>query len=147
MASASDVVVLSLSRGGETLIECDGDHAAGREDMRVGLAWDFFEGGKKVDLDASCVCFDQMGVLVDAWCVQLYSAAVLLVSLALSFLTSLPRAAFASGYHSIAPQFLQQPERMWRRTHALGRLCRRHGRGLRRDHHVRPRHAAAPMCR
>ena len=72
-ASATSVAVAlpprgtSLSQGCETLIECDGNPASGRKDLVIGLAWDFFEGCKKVDLDASAVCFDNLGVLVDAW--------------------------------------------------------------------------------
>lgn len=76
-ASATEVTVAlpmrttSLSNGDEAIIECDGDHASERRDLLIGLAWDFFEGCKKVDLDASAVCFDNLGVLVDAWSVPL----------------------------------------------------------------------------
>ena len=34
--------------------------------MKVGLSWDLFEGENEVDLDASCVLFDDFGVIVDA---------------------------------------------------------------------------------
>lgn len=33
--------------------------------LRLGLSWDFMEG-KAVDLDASAVCFDSFGHLIDA---------------------------------------------------------------------------------
>ena len=35
-------------------------------DVRLGLSWDLFDGMPVVDLDASAVCFDACGALVDA---------------------------------------------------------------------------------
>jgi tellurium resistance protein TerZ len=34
--------------------------------LKVGLSWDIFQGQQEVDLDASCVLFDEFGVIVDA---------------------------------------------------------------------------------
>ena len=36
------------------------------QQMKVGLSWDIFEGQSDVDLDASCVLFNEFGVILDA---------------------------------------------------------------------------------
>jgi tellurium resistance protein TerZ len=36
------------------------------DDVELGLAWDFFEGSPKTDLDAQAVMFDEMGVIKDS---------------------------------------------------------------------------------
>ena len=69
MASTSDVLLrsVSLNTPGQTVdIQCDGNHSAERDDLLIGLSWDFYPGTKPVDLDASAVCFDSLGVVQDA---------------------------------------------------------------------------------
>ena len=58
---------VSLNTPGQQVqIQCDGNHAADRDDLLVGLSWDFYPGTTPVDLDASAVCFDNLGVVQDA---------------------------------------------------------------------------------
>jgi stress response protein SCP2 len=66
---SSDILLrsASLNTPGQTVdIQCDGNHAADRDDLLIGLQWDFYPGTKPVDLDASAVCFDNLGVVQDA---------------------------------------------------------------------------------
>jgi tellurium resistance protein TerZ len=49
----------------DVVIHCDGNAQSGRPDFLVGLSWDFY-GGKKVDLDASAVFFDNLGQVKEA---------------------------------------------------------------------------------
>ena len=66
---ATDVLMRSVSLntpGQQVQIQCDGNHAADRDDLLVGLSWDFYPGTTPVDLDASAVCFDNLGVVQDA---------------------------------------------------------------------------------
>ena len=47
MAAKTDDVLLrmgSLAAGQSVDIECDGNHAADRDDLLVGLSWDFYLG-------------------------------------------------------------------------------------------------------
>ena len=58
---------VSLSTMGQSVnIECDGNHASDRDDLLIGLSWDFYPGTTPVDLDASAVMFDNLGVVQDA---------------------------------------------------------------------------------
>jgi len=45
------------------------------DDVELGLAWDFFDGAPKTDLDAQAVMFDQMGVIKDSCYYNKMSAA------------------------------------------------------------------------
>eukprot|EP01080_Neovahlkampfia_damariscottae_P012199 gene12199-5786_t len=48
----------TLQRGQGVQILC--------QQIKVGLSWDILEGENEVDLDASCVLFDEFGVILDA---------------------------------------------------------------------------------
>ena len=56
----------SLNTPGQQ-IDIDCSHAGvDRDDLFIGLSWDFYPGTTPVDLDASAVCFDNLGVVQDA---------------------------------------------------------------------------------
>ena len=57
---------ISLNTPGQQVdIEC-GHAGIDRDDLVIGLSWDFYPGTTPVDLDASAVCFDNLGVVQDA---------------------------------------------------------------------------------
>ena len=56
----------SLNTPGQQ-VDIDCSHAGvDRNDLVIGLSWDFYPGTTPVDLDASAVCFDNLGVVQDA---------------------------------------------------------------------------------